>query len=102
MTLRKILVAAAMFGSLTLLADDACQAVFTLSPRMTCANCEKKIKSNLRFEKGIKSIDTSIPDQKVTVTYDPSKTSGSKLVEAFRKIGYKAIEAPADTTVRVK
>ena len=39
----------------------ACQAkdiktvVLTTTPQMHCANCEKKIKENIRFEKGIKS-----------------------------------------------
>nr|WP_307985901.1 hypothetical protein [uncultured Prevotella sp.] len=29
--------------------------------------------SNLRFEKGIKDIQTSVPDQKVTIQYDADK-----------------------------
>ncbi|MDE6052102.1 MAG: heavy-metal-associated domain-containing protein, partial [Paramuribaculum sp.] len=33
-------------------------AVFTVNPHMTCQNCENKIKSNLRFEKGVNSIAT--------------------------------------------
>lgn len=35
---------------------------FTTTPQMHCAACENKIKNNLRFEKGIKSIETSVPN----------------------------------------
>lgn len=71
---------------------------FAVAPQMTCANCEKKIKSNLRFEKGVKAIETSVPEKKVTVTYDPEKTSPEALTTAFKKIGYKATVLPAKLT----
>ncbi len=48
---------------------------FTTTPQMHCAACENKIKNNLRFEKGIKSIETSVPDQTVTVRYNADKTT---------------------------
>ena len=35
---------------------------FTTTPQMHCVACENKIKNNLRFEKGIKSIETSVPN----------------------------------------
>lgn len=63
---------------------------FTVTPGMSCQNCEKKIKNNLRFEKGVKDITTSLKDQVVTVTFDDEKTSESKIIGAFKKIGYTA------------
>ena len=57
---------------------------------MHCAACENKIKSNLRFEKGIKSIETSVPNQTVTVKYNADKTTPEKLQEGFGKFGSKA------------
>lgn len=36
--------------------------VFTTTPQMHCAARENKIKNNLRFEKGIKNIETSVPN----------------------------------------
>jgi copper chaperone CopZ len=71
-------------------AKDYKTVAFTTTPQMHCANCENKIKGNLRFSKGVKEIKTSIPDQKVTVTYDPKKTSPEKLSKDFEKFGYKA------------
>ena len=44
--------------------------VVTTQPQMNCQNCEKKIKSNIRFVKGTKKIDTSVDEQKVTIIYD--------------------------------
>lgn len=73
-------------------------AVFTVSPKMTCQNCENKIKTNLRFEKGVNDIATSIKTQTVTIKYNPKKTDTVKLVAAFKKIGYTAVntENPED------
>lgn len=79
-----------LMASVMTFAKDYKTVVFTTTPQMHCENCETKIKSNLRFAKGVKEIQTSVPDQKVTVTYDPAKTTPQKLVEAFDKFGYKA------------
>ena len=47
--------------------------VVTTQPQMHCQNCEKKIKSNIRFVKGTKKISTSVDDQKATIVYDGRK-----------------------------
>ena len=61
----------------------------TTLPQMHCQNCEKKIKSNIRFVKGTKKIDTSVENQKVTIVYDSKKAKYDDYVEAFKKIGYE-------------
>lgn len=71
-------------------AKDVQTVVFTTTPQMHCANCEAKIKGNLRFEKGVKAIRTDVEAQKVYVSYDPKKTTEEKLQKAFEKFGYKA------------
>lgn len=63
--------------------------VVTTQPQMHCQNCEKKIKSNIRFVKGTKDIDTSVDEQKVTIVYDSKKADYDDFVAAFRKIGYE-------------
>ena len=63
--------------------------VVTTQPKMHCQNCEKKIKSNIRFVKGTKKIATSVDDQKVTIVYDGRKAKYNDYVEAFKKIGYE-------------
>ena len=62
--------------------------VVTTTPSMHCEGCENKIKSNIRFVKGVKKIETSVPDQKVTIIYDGRKAKSGDFVAAFKKIGY--------------
>lgn len=80
-------------------AKDIKTVIFTTQPQMHCASCEKKIKGNLRYEKGVKRIDTSVEQQKVTVKYDADKTSAEKLQKAFKKFGYEARQVKADEKV---
>ena len=66
--------------------------VLTTNPQMHCANCEKRIKENIRFEKGIKSIKTNLDTKTVTIEYDADKTTTSAIIEGLRKIKYEAKE----------
>lgn len=61
----------------------------TTLPQMHCQKCENKIKSNIRFVKGTKKIETSVDDQRVTIIYDGKKAKYEDYVAAFRKIGYE-------------
>lgn len=81
-----VMIMVAMVG----FAKDIKTVVFTTTPQMHCEACENKIKNNLRFEKGIKSIETSVPNQTVTVKYNADKTTPEKLQKGFDKFGYKA------------
>ena len=87
-----MLVSAMMLTALVGMAKDIKTVVVTTQPQMHCESCENKIKGNLRFEKGVKQIECSIPDQRVTVTYDADKTTPEKIIKGFEKFGYKATE----------
>ncbi|MGM9803832.1 MAG: heavy-metal-associated domain-containing protein [Muribaculaceae bacterium] len=63
--------------------------VVTTNPQMHCSGCEAKIKKNIRFVKGVKKIETSVAQQKVTIVYNNSQTSYEDFVKAFGKIGYE-------------
>ena len=76
--------------TISMFAKNIKTVVFTTVPQMHCENCENKIKGNLRFEKGIKDIKTSVPDQKVTIQYDADKTNPENIAKGFAKIGYEA------------
>ena len=67
--------------------------VLTTNPEMHCTGCEKKIKENIRFEKGVKSIKTNLEDKTVTIEYDADKTTVPAIIEGFKKIKYEACEA---------
>lgn len=89
--MKKIMTIMAMLVfAISMFAKDIKTVVFTTLPQMHCENCENKIKGNLRFEKGIKEITTSVPEQKVTIQYDADKTNPEKIAQGFAKIGYEA------------
>ncbi|MBP5560915.1 MAG: heavy-metal-associated domain-containing protein [Muribaculaceae bacterium] len=89
--MKRIILLSALLMSMTVgFAKDIKTLVVTTIPQMHCENCENKIKGNLRFEKGVKKIETSIPDQTVTIEYDADKTGAEKLIDAFKKFGYEA------------
>lgn len=80
---------ALLLTSTTIMAKDLRTAVFKVE-QMHCENCVKKINSNIRFEKGLKSFDTDLKTKTVTITYDADKTNVEKLKDGFKKFNYKA------------
>jgi copper chaperone CopZ len=83
-------------------AKDIKTVVLTTNPEMHCANCEKKIKENIRFEKGVKSIKTNLKDKTVTIEYDAEKTTVPAIIEGFKKIKYVAKETKTTKTDKTK
>ena len=83
------LMLAACFSGMAF-AKDLRTVTVTTVPQMHCANCEKKIKENLRFEKGVKAIETNVEKQTVEVKYDAEKTNVEKILKGFTKFGYTA------------
>ena len=75
---------------------DIRTVVLTTLPEMHCANCEKKIKENIRFEKGVKSIKTDLKTKTVTVEYDAEKTNVQNIIQGFKKIKYEATDVKKD------
>lgn len=66
--------------------------VVTTKPVMHCANCEKKIKTNIRFVKGTTKIETNLKTQEITITYDAEKANLEAYKAGFKKIGYEIQE----------
>ena len=87
---RTLLIAVTLLMMMTVAAKDIKTLVVTTQPQMHCANCENKIKDNIRFEKGIKKIETNVEQQTVTITYDADKNTAENIIRAFGKIGYEA------------
>lgn len=100
--MKKIMTVTAMLAfAISMFAKDIKTVVFTTLPQMHCENCENKIKGNLRFEKGIKQITTSVPDQKVTIEYDADKTTPENIAKGFAKIGYEATVVTGEAKKKV-
>ncbi len=74
-------------------AKDIKTVVLNTAPEMHCSSCENKIKSNIRFVKGVKDIQTNLEDKTVTIQYDADKTSVEKIIDGFKKIDYVATVA---------
>lgn len=87
---RKITLLSMLLTAALGFAKDIKTVIVTTTPQMHCEDCENKIKDNMRFEKGIKRIETNIGEQTVTLTYDADKTTADKLLKGFEKFGYKA------------
>lgn len=71
-------------------AKDIKTVVLTTNPIMHCANCENKVKENLKYVSGIKEIVACAETQSVTITYDADKTSVEKMQASLKKAGYTA------------
>lgn len=79
-------------------AKDIKTVVLNTTPEMHCSGCENRIKSNIRFEKGIKNIETNLENKTVTIEYDADKTSVEEIINGFKKINYEATVAVPKTS----
>ncbi|GER90565.1 hypothetical protein KDW_47270 [Dictyobacter vulcani] len=66
------------------------QARFMLEG-MTCASCSMRIEKGLKKLPGVLDASVNLATEQGTVTYDPTQTDVSKMVQKVDAIGYKAI-----------
>ena len=85
-----VLLTFALFLALLTQAQEIKEVIFSTEPEIHCESCVKRIKDNLRFEKGVKAVNPDLKTKLVTVQYDSEKTDPDKLIKAFAKINYKA------------
>jgi copper chaperone CopZ len=71
------------------IARDIVTVVFKVE-QMECSGCEKKVKDNVKFMKGVKSFKTDLNTRTVTITFDADKTTVEKLQKDFKKFKYEA------------
>lgn len=81
--------AVALLATTSVLAKDLHTVIFKVS-QMTCENCEKKVKTNMRFEKGVKDLAVELKAKTVTITFDADKTTVKDLQAGFKKFNYEA------------
>ena len=82
--------AVVLLSAASVLAKDFRTVVFKVE-QLHCENCEKKVKDNIKFEKGVKTFSTELKDRTVTITYDAEKTNVEKLKAGFKKFKYEAV-----------
>ena len=57
-----------------------------------CENCVKKVVENVSYVKGVKDLDVSLQEQRITIKYDAAKTNVTTLAAEIQKLGYKCVE----------
>ena len=57
---------------------------------MTCGSCAVTVKTALRRVDGVSLVEVDVDADRVTVTYDPGKTSADSIAEAITHAGYEA------------
>lgn len=82
--------AVVLLSAASVMAKDFRTVVFKVE-QLHCESCEKKVKDNIKFEKGVKTFSTQLKEKTVTVTYDAEKTNIEKLKAGFKKFKYEAV-----------
>ena len=91
----KILTLCALFTlSLTsvnaAIAEKHKKETVTFLVSMTCGNCQKRIESNIPYEKGVTDLKVDLPNKLVTIEYRTDKTTADKLKAAIKEMGFTA------------
>jgi copper chaperone CopZ len=55
---------------------------------MTCEHCAHRVEKALRGVTGVKEVRVDLPAARATVTFDPTQTGISALLDQLRKAGY--------------
>lgn len=63
---------------------------------VVCGMCEDRVKKDLAFEKGVRSVEVNLETKIITVEFNPKKTDKEKIKKAITKIGYDADEMLAE------
>ena len=71
-------------------AKDIRTVVLTTNPQMHCKNCENRVVKTFKDVKGVKSVETSVANQTITISYDAKKVSEDDLITALDGAGFKA------------
>jgi len=68
---------------------------------MHCASCAQTIEKALKEHPGVKEASVNLASEKASVTYDPSVTRKSGLIEAVRAVGYDAAPETKKAVVKI-
>lgn len=71
--------------------DEAATATSVFDVQgMTCGGCEVAVKRVVKKLDGVGEVEASHREGRATVTYDPSKVTPEKIVQAIERLGYRA------------
>ena len=87
---------------LTVFAQKAETQTITIQTNGTCEHCKKVMMENVPQWKGVEKCSYDLKTAKLTITYQPQKTSPETLRTAISQLGYDADNVKADAEARAK
>lgn len=67
-----------------------------------CGTCKQKMEQNVPYFKGVTDFSYDEVTSKVSVAYNPNKTSADEIRKGISKLGYDADDVKADPKAREK
>lgn len=87
---------------LTVFAQKAETQTITIQTNGTCEHCKKVMMDNVPQWKGVEKCTYDLKTAKVTITYQPQKTSPETLRQGISQLGYDADNVKANAEARAK
>ena len=87
---------------MTVFAQKAETQTITIQTNGTCEHCKKVMMENVPQWKGVEKCSYDLKTAKLTITYQPQKTSPETLRTAISQLGYDADNVKADAEARAK
>jgi len=87
---------AMVFGTNTVLAQDAEYTTVKIKTSAICGMCKDRLEHNMKFEKGVKDVHLDLKTKELTIVFKSKKNNLENLRKAITKIGYSADGVPAD------
>jgi copper chaperone CopZ len=87
---------------MTAFAQKAETQIITIQTNGTCEHCKKVMMDNVPQWKGVENCTYDLKTAKVTITYQPQKTSPETLRQGISQLGYDADNVKANAEARAK
>jgi copper chaperone CopZ len=87
---------------MTVFAQKSETQTITIQTNGTCEHCKKVMMENVPQWKGVEKCTYDLKTAKITITYQPQKTSPETLRTAISQLGYDADNVKADAEARAK
>jgi len=84
-----VIVIALLVGITTINAKEKEATVMFFIPNMHGDHCKNRIEKVIPFEKGVKDLIFDLEGQKLTIVYQPQKTTPESLRKSLEKMGYQ-------------
>jgi cation transport ATPase len=72
------------------------RAEISIQTSAKCGMCKDRLEKEMAYTPGVKSSVLNLDDKKLTIVYNPKKTSPEKLRKVISMVGYDADDVPAD------